>query len=138
MPSLEKVTPSAEIPARYGTNWRVFESKRSNSPRACSPITNSFLPSLLGTGARKFMGPAVKTTGWPEVLRKGPPFSGIAQILLIPLRVDWKTKYLPSRVQVPQHSFGGWFQPSRRGWSSVPSADTYQSEIELVLESCRV
>src|SRR5579864_2884094 len=99
------------------------------------PVTNSFLPSLLGTGARKFMGPAVKTTGRPVVLRKGPPFSGIAQTLLAPFRADWKRKYLPSGVQLPQHSLGVRFQPASKGWRWVPSAATSQSEFELVFAS---
>src|SRR5215472_5019760 len=54
--------------------------------------------------------------------------SGIAQISVLLLRVDWKTKYLPSDVQLPQHSAGGWFQPGSKGCRFVPSAESSQME----------
>src|SRR5215469_17776483 len=59
--------------------------------------------------------------------------SRIAQISVLPLRVDWKTKYLPSGVQLPQHSAGGWFQPGNKGWRFVPSAETSQMERAPIL-----
>src|SRR5215472_16688022 len=59
--------------------------------------------------------------------------SGIAQISVLPLWVDWKTKYLPSGVQLPQHSAGGWFQPASKGRRFVPSAETSQMEKAPIL-----
>src|SRR5215469_3389710 len=64
--------------------------------------------------------------------------SRIAQTSVLPLRVDWKTKYLPSGVQLPQHSAGGRFQPGRKGWGVFPSADISQIEDKPVSLSVRL
>ena len=69
---------------------------------------------------------------------KSPLFSRRAQMFVLPARVDWKTKYLPSGVQLPQHSAGGVFQPESKGRRLVPSPRTSHSELEAVLASATV
>src|SRR5215470_7124249 len=61
----------------------------------------------------------------------------MAQTLVVPLRVDWKTKYRPSAVQLPQHSPAGLFQPGSSGCGLEPSAATSHSETDKVLVSCK-
>src|SRR6516225_9233946 len=65
------------------------------------------------------------------VFRRKPPFSGRPQIW----PCDWNTKYFPSGVHFPQHSLGGLCQPGSNGRRFVPSTDTSQSDIALVLRS---
>src|SRR5205823_14934824 len=52
----------------------------------------------------------VNSVGSHLGLRNRPLFSGMAQICVLPLRVDWKMKYFPSGVQLPQHSWEGLFR----------------------------
>src|ERR1700690_582062 len=85
-------------------------------------MKNSFLPSRLTTGAWALTCPKVKCTGSRPSLSQKGAFSRMAQMLGVPLRVDWKTKYSPLGVQLPQHSAGGLFQPGSSGWRCVPSA----------------
>src|SRR5262249_31345948 len=40
---------------------------------------------------------------------------------------DWKMKYFPSAVHLPQHSSGGSCQPASKRCRSVPSADASQA-----------
>src|ERR1700738_2974776 len=54
------------------------------------------------------------------------------------LCVDWKTKYLPSRVHAPQHSAGGSFQPVSKARRPDPSLLTSQSEVAFVCGSVTV
>src|SRR5215475_13281316 len=65
-----------------------------------------------------------------------PACSRMAQMLVVPLLVEWKTKYRSSAVQLPQHSPAGLFQPGSSGCGLEPSAATSHSETDLVLVSC--
>ena len=87
-PSFETSTSCAEIPPKYGTNCPDFDSNRTNSPRGCSPITKSLLPSTLETGDRKSIGPAVNCTGSPFPFRKRRVLSRSAQMSVLQLKVD--------------------------------------------------
>src|SRR5437016_6534083 len=92
-----------------------------NAPARREPVrqphTASYRLCPVQAGTRKFMGPEVNATGWRILLGERAPFSGIAHILVTPLRVAWKTKYLPFGVHSPQHSSGGRFQLASQGWS---------------------
>src|SRR5579864_7987138 len=112
---------SAEIPFKKGRNRDVFASNRTNSPRYVRPMTNNFLPSLLGSGDDNVMGLEVKRVGLGAD-RKIPAF---ARAQIWPW--DWKTKYLPSVVHLPQHSSGGLCQPGSNGCRPVPSTETSRS-----------
>src|SRR5271156_5907181 len=43
-------------------------------------------------------------------------------MLAAPPRDDWKTKYLPSGIQAPQHSAGVPFHPTSNWWRPLPFA----------------
>src|SRR5262245_14131447 len=104
------------MPDRKGTNWPDLRSYRCNSPRDLAPMAKIFLPSKLGTGDQESIGPVVSCTGSWLAFCKSASLSRIAhRFVVVPLRVDWKTKYFPSEVHFPQHSAGGLFQPGRRG-----------------------
>ena len=45
---------------------------RTSWPRRCSPTAKIFVPSRLGTGDQKSMGPSVSRTGCSKALRKRP------------------------------------------------------------------
>ena len=75
----EKSMYSADRPFRKGWNRDAFASKRTNSPRYVRPMTNSFLPSLLGSGEDKVSGLDVSGIGFGAESRK-LPLSGRAQI----------------------------------------------------------
>src|SRR5271167_3710854 len=85
-------------------------------------MRNSFLPSLLGSADDNDSGLEVNPTGLGSDCRK-PPLCGSAQIWFF----DWKTKYFPSGVHLPQHSSGGSCQPGSRRCKSVPVTDTSQA-----------
>ncbi len=53
-------------------------------------------------------------------------------------RDAWKTKYLPSGVQLPQHSLGVLFHPASKGRKLLPSAEACQMERSLVRGSFSV
>jgi len=78
------------------------------------------------------MGPVVNCTGLWLTFRKRLSPSRIAQMFANLPRCDWKRKYLPSGVQLPQHSAGGLFYPESNGWRFFPSADTSQSDVLLL------
>lgn len=58
-----------------------------------------FLPSLLGAGVVKRMGPDVSGTASAIDCCADRDPSRMAHIPVTPLRVAWKTKYFPSAVQ---------------------------------------
>src|SRR5271167_4402466 len=96
-------------------------------------MTKSRLPSTLGDGPRKFIGPAVNCTGSDRVLRKGPWLSRTALIVVTPSWVELYTKYFPSGVHAPQHSLAisfprGAFPVSNKGCKLSPAAETSHSE----------
>ena len=70
------------------------------------------------------MGPAVNSMGWRLSLSNNRPRSRVAQTFVRPSRLAWKTKYLPSGVQLPQHSAGGLLHPSNRRCRLLPPAET--------------
>src|SRR5579862_3420987 len=92
-----------------------------SSPRSRKPSVNICLPSGLGTGTVKLIGPLVNSTGCGAFLDRKSLFSRLAKIELRPFRIDRKTKYFPSAVQAPPQSFltrqsgnrGCKFEPSR-------------------------
>ena len=65
-------------------------------------------------------------------------FSGSIQILLPSTRFDWKTKYFPSGVQLPQHSAVGRVQFGNRGRSLFPANANSHSDVARVAESTTV
>src|SRR5712664_457879 len=100
-------------------------------------MTKSRLPSTLGDGPQKCIGPAVNCTGSDRVLRKRPRPSRKALMVATPLRIELYTKYFPSGVQAPQHSPalsfpGGVFPAANKGCKLVPSAETSHSEFSWV------
>src|SRR5208282_6847167 len=92
-------------------------AKRIKSKRRCCPITNSFVPSVLGVGLVNNNGPKVSCVGRPAPLRNHDVPSRNAQISCALLRAESKRKYLPSGVQFPAASCGGRFHSGRSGWS---------------------
>src|SRR5216117_3260147 len=100
-------------------------------------MTNIFFPSTLGSGKEAEVGPVVSCTGSGVSFRKKLLSSPMAQMFCVPPRADWKTKYLPSGVQVPQHSAGGLLNPANNGRRWLPSASTCQSALPL-FEACTV
>src|SRR5437773_10553446 len=70
------------------------------------------------------MGPAVNSMGWRLSLSNNRSRSRVAQTFVRPSRLAWKTKYLPSGVQLPQHSAGGLLHPSNRRCRLLPPAET--------------
>src|SRR5579863_211538 len=83
---------------------------------------NSFLPSLLGSGEERLNGLDVSANGAGSE-RKRPELAAAAQIC----PCDWKMKYFPSAVHLPQHSSGGLCSPTKSGRSPVPSMATSRS-----------
>ena len=63
--------------------------------------------------------------------RRNALFSESAQIC----PCDWKTKYFPSAVHLPQHSSGGLCHPGNNGCRFVPCVETSQSEFSPVFSS---
>jgi DNA-binding CsgD family transcriptional regulator len=127
-PSLENSRSVPDIPSNAGTSWPDFRSYRRNSLRPWEPTTNKRLPSVLGTGQAIASGPLVNWNGPRSPRWNDPAFSRMAQRLLIPLPIAWKTKYLPSGVQLPQHTSANTFQPGSSGYARFPSIRTSQRE----------
>src|SRR5437660_7086766 len=94
-------------------------------------MTNIFFPSTLGSGKEAEVGPVVSCTGSGVSFRKKLLSSPMAQMFWVPPRADWKTKYLPSGVQVPQHSAGGLLNPANNEPISLHAAPTIQNSISL-------
>src|ERR1700748_1468361 len=67
------------------------------------------------TGPAKLNGPFVTRTGFTIL------FPSSRHRSLLPPLSDWKTKYLPSPVQIPQHSEEGFVQLLRTGRNDRPS-----------------
>src|ERR1700728_1874425 len=109
------------VPGKSGSYLPDFASKRTNCPRGWMVRTKIWFPSVLGNGANVLVGPEVNWTGPWFTRWKRLPASRMAQISATPPRDDWKTKYLPSGVQLPQHSAGGVFQPVSSGCRPLPS-----------------
>src|ERR1700733_8357109 len=109
-------------PGKSGSYLPDFASKRTNCPRGWMVRTKIWFPSVLGKGAKVLVGPEVNWTGWWSTRWKRLSASRMAQISATPPRDDWKTKYFPSDVQLPQHFAGGLFQPVNSGWRRLPSA----------------
>src|SRR6266849_9048577 len=94
-------------------------------------MTKSRLPSMLGDGPHRCIGPAVNCTGSDRVLRKKLCVSRKALIVATPSRIELYTKYFPSGVQAPQHSLAprGLLPGANKGCRSVPPAETSHSEL---------
>src|SRR6266851_5863046 len=89
-------------------------------------MTKSRLPSRLGDGPHRCIGPAVNCTGSDRVLRKRPRLSRMTLIVARPSRMELYTKYFPSGVQAPQHSLAprGLLPGANKGCRSLPLAET--------------
>src|ERR1700722_5147999 len=92
------------------------------------------LPSSLTMGDAKSSGPLVNCTGL-AVPASHEDFSASAHTLFRPSRELSNRKYLPSGVQVPQHSRGLLFHPGSRGLKPFPLRATSQIELEPFLGS---
>src|ERR1700739_1691180 len=99
MPSRDASTQSAEMPPRKSECVPVFASKDVNSPRKVIPTTNSFFPSLLGSGDCSCIGLAVSWIGL-ALLRRKRSSPGSAQNF----PADLNRKYFPSGGHGRQHS----------------------------------
>src|SRR5580700_5270453 len=62
----------------------------------------------------------------------------MAQRSAVASRCAWKTKYFPSGVHLPQHSFGASLPPESKGCRLLPSAEACQIERLFVLGSFTV
>src|SRR5260370_12663031 len=89
-------------------------------------MTKSRLPSTLGDGPHRCIGPAVNCTGSDRVLRKKPRLSCKALIVATPSRIELYTNYFPSGVHAPQHSLAppGLFPGANKDSRSIPPAET--------------
>src|SRR6516164_9641571 len=130
-PSLVKHRCSAEIPDRYGTKWFDCESYRTSSPRGLLPVTNTFFPTLLGSGEERASGPEVNCTGSRLVFPSQLVLSRSSQML----PSDENRKCFPPGVHTPQHSAVGLCQPSSNGCAFLPSDDISHSEVAFVFWS---
>src|SRR5260370_20093995 len=84
-----------------------------------------FCPLALTKGVSEFICPLVSCTGFCL-----PAAS--AQISVLPSRVDWKRKYLPSGVQLPQHSEPRWLQSVSKRRAPFPDSKTSHMELRPV------
>jgi hypothetical protein len=80
LPSVEKDTASAEIPARKGWNWWDCPLKRISSPRGVTPDAKRVFPSFPGMGESQWIGPEVKGRGRSDDPRKRRWRSSFANI----------------------------------------------------------
>src|SRR5260370_17602502 len=80
-----------------------------------------FCPLALTKGVSEFICPLVSCSGFCL-----PAAS--AQISVLPSRVDWKRKYLPSGVQLPQHSEPRWLQSASKRRAPFPDSRTSHME----------
>src|SRR5260370_15871130 len=84
-----------------------------------------FCPVALTKGASEFICPLVSCTGFCL-----PAAS--AQISVLPSRVDWKRKCLPSGVQLPQHSEPRWLRSVSKRRAPFPDSKTSHMELRPV------
>src|ERR1700722_2043784 len=89
-------------------------------------------PVRSATGASKLSGPLVTCTGSEVRVPSSRHRS------MLSLWVDWKTKYLPSAVQVPQHSEAGLLQLGRIGWGVWSDAVSSHSDRVWLMGSSTV
>src|SRR5260370_34214323 len=81
-----------------------------------------FCPLALTKGVSEFICPLVSCSGFCL-----PAAS--AQISVLPSRVDWKRKYFPSGVQLPQHSEPRWLQSASKCRPPFPDSKTSHREL---------